>query len=135
MGRRKTREPDAVTARKIRGQTMKLLTPPDRTALVDARFLKEGAMRRFFDRVFNGPVWRTVLLMGVFGALTAYSTYNLLMLFLANFAFISSYGVMGLREGGLLQMIELVVWGYIGTAFYILFKGCLYGIIGRVVRH
>jgi hypothetical protein len=92
-------------------------------------------MGRLFDRVFNGPIWRTFLLMGAFGGLSAYSTYNLLMLFLANFTFISSYGVMALREGGLVQLIQLIVWGYLGVGFYVLFKGCLYGIIGPFVRH
>jgi hypothetical protein len=59
----------------------------------------------------------------------------LLTLFIANFSFISNYGVMALREGGLLQFLQLVLYGYLGVAFYILFKGCLYGILGRVSKH
>jgi hypothetical protein len=92
-------------------------------------------METFLYRIFNGPVWRTFLLMGLFGGLSAYASYNLLMLFIANFSFVSQYGVMALKEGGLVQFAELVVYGYLGIAFYVLFKGCLYGILGRVTKH
>jgi hypothetical protein len=98
--------------------------------------LRDGrAMEKFLDRIFNGPVWRTFLLMGLFGGLSAFTSYNLLMLFLENFRFVSQYGTMALREGGLLQLAELVLFGYLGVAFYILFKGCLYGVLGRVAKH
>ena len=89
-------------------------------------------MEKFLFRLFTSPIWLTFLLMGIFGGLSAYASYNLVMLFIANFSFISQYGVMALKEGGLLQFVQLVVYGYLSIAFYILFKGCLYGILGRV---
>jgi hypothetical protein len=89
-------------------------------------------VERFLFRSFDGAIWRTFLLMGLFGGLSAYMSYNLLMLFIANFSFISNYGVMALKEGGLLQFLQLVVYGYLSIAFYILLKGCLYGVLGRV---
>jgi hypothetical protein len=92
-------------------------------------------VEKFLFRLFNGPIWRTFLLMGLFGGLSAYTSYNLLMLFIANFGFISNYGVMALKEGGLLQFLQLILYGYLGIAFYVLFKGCLYGILGRVSKH
>ena len=92
-------------------------------------------MEKFLFRLFKGPIWRTFLLMGLFGGLSAYSSYNLLMLFIANFGFISQYGYMALKEGGLLQLVELVIYGYLSIVFYILFKGCLYGILGRLGMH
>ena len=92
-------------------------------------------MEQLLFRLFNGPIWRTFLLMGLFGGLSAYASYNLLMLFIANFGFISSYGIMALKEGGLLQLLQLVLYGYLSIAFYILFKGCLYGILGRIDKH
>ena len=73
--------------------------------------------------------------MGVFGGLSAIMSYNLIVLFIANFDFIARYGVMALREGGLVQLVELVVYGYLGIGFYLLFKGCLYGILGRFLEH
>jgi hypothetical protein len=92
-------------------------------------------MRNFITAIFNGPIWRSFLLMGLFAGLSAYTSYNLLMLFIANFSFVSQYGFMALKEGGLLQLIELVVYGYLSVGFYLLFKGCLYGILGRFQKH
>lgn len=92
-------------------------------------------MGKFFHGMFNGPAWRAFLLMGVFGGLFAVTSYNLLMLFSANLRFISTNGVMALMEGGLLQLIELIFYGYLSLAFYILFKGCLYGLLGKVTDH
>ena len=85
--------------------------------------------------MFNGPIWRAFLLMGLFGGLSAVTSYNLVLLFIANLGFISQYGVMALREGGLLQLIELIAYGYLSIAFYILFKGCLYGVLGHFQKH
>ncbi|HLW90009.1 MAG TPA: hypothetical protein VKS78_01745 [Roseiarcus sp.] len=92
-------------------------------------------MRKFVSAIFDGPIWRTFLLMGLFAGLSAYTSYNLLTLFIANFSFVSQYGYMALREGGLLQFLELVVYGYLSVGFYLLFKGCLYGILGRFQTH
>jgi hypothetical protein len=92
-------------------------------------------MQKFFHALFNGPAWRTFVLMGVFGGLFALTSYNLLMLFTANFHFVSEYGVMALMEGGLRQFLELVVYGYLSLGFYILFKGCLYGLLAHVTPH
>jgi hypothetical protein len=92
-------------------------------------------MQRFLYDMFNGPIWRAFLLMGVFGGLSAIMSYNLVLLFAANFSFVSQYGVMALKDGGLLQLTELVVFGYLSIAFYLLFKGCLYGVLGHFMRH
>jgi hypothetical protein len=92
-------------------------------------------MQRFFIDMFNGPIWRAFLLMGLFGGLSAITSYNLVLLFSANFSFVTQYGIMALREGGLLQLGELIVYGYLSIAFYILFNGCLYGVLGHFVKH
>ena len=92
-------------------------------------------MHRIFDRMFNGPIWRAFLLMGVFAGLSAISSYNLLVLFVANFSFVSQYGVMALKDGGLIQLAGLIFYGYLSIGFYVLFKGCLYGILGHFMKH
>ncbi|MEW9310663.1 hypothetical protein [Labrys neptuniae] len=92
-------------------------------------------MRAFFHSLFNGPVWRTFLLMGVFGGLFASSSYNLLELFTANYRYVADYGIMALMEGGLRQLLELILFGYLSVGFYILFKGCLYGLLAHVAKH
>jgi hypothetical protein len=43
--------------------------------------------------------------------------------------------VMALKDGGLLQLVELIVTGYLSIAFYVLFKGCLYGVLGHFLKH
>jgi len=92
-------------------------------------------IRRVLDQIFNGPAWRTFLLMGVFGGLFAMTSYNLLMLFTANFQFIAAYGVMAVKDGGAVQLLQLAVYGYLSLTFYILFKGCLYGLLGHFMKH
>lgn len=92
-------------------------------------------IRRLLEKTFNGPASRTFLLMGVFGGLFAMTSYNLLMLFNANFQFIEMYGVMAVKDGGALQLLQLAVYGYLSLAFYILFKGCLYGLLGHFMKH
>ena len=92
-------------------------------------------MKSFFRAIFNGPAWRTFFLMGAFGALFAVSSYNLFQLFRANFDYISENGVMALKEGGLRQLFELIAYGYLSLGFYVLFKGCLNGLLNRVAPH
>jgi len=41
---------------------------------------------------------------------------------------------MAALDGGLLQLVELVVWGYLALAFYVVFKGCLDGLLHRIHR-
>jgi len=92
-------------------------------------------MRNFFSALFNGPVWRTFLLMGAFGWLFAATSYNLVVLFKANLTYVQAYGLMALMDGGLRQMAELAGYGYLSLFFYVLFKGCLSGLLNRVTPH
>lgn len=92
-------------------------------------------MQQFLYRLFNGPIWLPILLMGPFAGLSAIASYNLFLLFMANVSFISHYGVMALKDGGLLQLAGLIVNGYLSIAFYVLFKGCLYGVLGHFLKH
>ena len=91
-------------------------------------------LRRLFDAVFNGPAWLTFLLMGVFLGLFGWCSANLLNLFMVNFGLISSYGLMALFDGGAWQMAELIFWGYLSLLWYVMFKGCLDGLLGRFRR-
>jgi hypothetical protein len=92
-------------------------------------------MHALVFQTFNGPIWRTFLLMGVFAGLSAITSANLVILFVANFNVVAQYGVMALKDGGLLQLAQLIVYGYLSIGFYVLFKGCLYGVLGRFLKH
>jgi hypothetical protein len=72
------------------------------------------------------------LAMGLFGALFAWSSFNLAMLFMANFRFLFTYGRLALAEGGLVQLVGLVVYGYLAVAFYLGFKACEVELVARL---
>jgi hypothetical protein len=42
---------------------------------------------------------------------------------------------MAAMDGGLLQLAELIAGGYLALAFYVVFKGCLDGLLTRVHRN
>jgi hypothetical protein len=68
--------------------------------------------------------WLTFILMGVSFVLFGLVTLNLLHTLSANLEFLTSYGIEAVREGGLLQLVELVVSGYAAAACYVFFKLC-----------
>ena len=35
-------------------------------------------------------------------------------------------------DGGILQFVELTAWGYLALACYVVFKGCLDGLLQRI---
>ncbi len=68
--------------------------------------------------------WLTFALMGVNFVLFGLVSLNLLHTLAANFEFLTQYGLDAVREGGLLQLLELVVSGYAAAFFYVVFKLC-----------
>jgi hypothetical protein len=89
---------------------------------------------KLLSYLFYGPAWLTFLVMGAAAGGFALCTVGLFAVFGANFRLVSTYGVMALFDGGLLQFLQLTAWGYLGLAFYVLFKGCLHGLVDRVAR-
>jgi hypothetical protein len=64
------------------------------------------------------------LLMGASFVLFGLLSLNLLHTLGANFEFLSTYGIDAVREGGLLQLVQMVVSGYAAAASYVVFKLC-----------
>ena len=68
--------------------------------------------------------WFAFVLLGVsfvgFGLLSL----NLVHLLMANVEFLSIYGTAAVREGGLMQLVGIVVSGYVAAACYLVFKLC-----------
>lgn len=89
---------------------------------------------RLLNRLFHGPAWLTFLAMGVAAGGFALCSYNLFELFRANLGLLVTYGAMAVFDGGLLQFVELAAWGYLALAFYVVFKGCLDGLLHRIHR-
>lgn len=76
----------------------------------------------------------TLLLMGVFAAATAFGSLNIFVLLRANLTLIAEHGTLALAEGGALQLIELIVTGYLSLSSYVLFKACERVLVERCLR-
>jgi hypothetical protein len=90
------------------------------------------ALLKMLNRLFHGPAWLAFLAMGVAGGGLALCSFNLLYLFQANFNLIATYGAMAAFDGGILQFVELTAWGYLALACYVVFEGCLDGLLQRI---
>ncbi len=91
-------------------------------------------LAKWLSYLFHGPAWITFLVMGLATGGVALCTLDLFTIFRANFDLLTTYGAMAIFDGGLLQLVELVVWGYLGMACYLVFKGCVDGLLARVPR-
>jgi hypothetical protein len=89
---------------------------------------------KLLHRLFHGPAWLTFTVMGLATGAFGLCSFNLFDLFRANLHLITTYGLMGLLDGGLVQLLELALWGYLGLACYVVFKGCLDGLLLRIHR-
>ncbi len=89
-------------------------------------------LMKLLNRLFHGPAWLTFLFMGLAAGGFTLCSINLLSLFQANFNLIATYGAMAAFDGGILQLVELTAWGYLALAFYVVFKGCLDGLLHRI---
>ena len=68
--------------------------------------------------------WLTFILMCVSFVLFGLLTLNLLHALGANLEFLGMHGVDAVREGGLMQLLGLIMSGYLAAAFYVVFKLC-----------
>ena len=66
----------------------------------------------------------TFILMGLSFLVTGLISFNLIYLFNANLDFIREYGIMGLRDGGMRQLVGLIFSGYLALLLYLFFKVC-----------
>jgi hypothetical protein len=80
------------------------------------------AMHWFVLSAYRSPA--VFLFAGIFAALFAWSSFNLVQLAMANLRYLGEFGRMALFEGGLRQQIEIAVTGYLALAFYLGFKAC-----------
>lgn len=73
--------------------------------------------------------WRAFVALGlsffVFGA----CSLNLFFLFKANTALLLEHGWMAITDGGALQLLELLVTGYLSMVAYLVFKACEYSLV------
>jgi hypothetical protein len=96
--------------------------------------LSDGKQITAFKRLLVRNVWLAFLLMGASFLATGLISLNLIYLFHANIEFVIENGIMGLRDGGLLQFLELLVSGYLGMALYVVFKACEKVVVDQVLE-
>jgi len=75
----------------------------------------------------------TLFLMGLFGLGFGIVSLNIFAMLHANFWLIARHGAMALLDGALLQLLELVLFGYLALVFYVMFKACEYVLVRRIV--
>jgi hypothetical protein len=81
-------------------------------------------LRRHFQRVVLTRPWLTFVVMGLAFFCFGMVSLNLLHLLRANAELILDNGLMALADGGGLQLVELVVNGYIAMLAYVVLKTC-----------
>jgi len=81
-------------------------------------------MKSWFHRVVLSRAWVTFLVMGLAFFLSGLGTANLFFLLKANTELLRDYGWQALMDGGLQQLVELVVTGYASLMFFLIFKVC-----------
>jgi hypothetical protein len=64
------------------------------------------------------------VIAGAFAALFAWNSYSLFQTAMANVNFLRTYGWMAVMDGGVWQLLTLILYGYLSLAFYIGFKAC-----------
>jgi hypothetical protein len=81
-------------------------------------------LRRHFQRVVLTRPWLTFVVLGLAFFCFGMVSLNLLHLLRANARLILDNGVMALVDGGALQLVELVVNGYVAMLAYVVLKTC-----------
>jgi hypothetical protein len=91
-------------------------------------------MKHWFHRAVLSRRWATFIVMGLaffaFGA----GTLNLFMLFRANAQLLAQFGWQAVMDGGLLQLVQLLIAGFASLAAYLLFKVCEYRLVQSLAR-
>ena len=81
-------------------------------------------MRLLTQRILNFHWLTTFVLMGVFSFRGGAASLNLFLMLTANLRFLSEQGAMAVMEGALMQLGELLFYGYFALAMYLGFKAC-----------
>ena len=81
-------------------------------------------MKSWFQRVVLSRAWLTFLVMGLAFFIFGVATLNLFMLLKANTDLLRQYGWQAVMDGGMRQLVELLLTGYGSLAFYLVFKAC-----------
>jgi hypothetical protein len=83
-------------------------------------------------RLLSRRWWVALLVMGLSFVLFGLASLNLIGVLRANLAFLLRHGADAVRDGGLLQLLELAAYGYAAAACYVVFKLCEKALVERI---
>ena len=89
-------------------------------------------LRRWFHRAILSRRWATFVVMGLAFLAFGAGSLNIFYVLKANLQFIGEHGWDALREGGLAQLLELLITGYASMAAYVVFKACEHSLVHAV---
>jgi hypothetical protein len=73
--------------------------------------------------------WATFIVLGLAFFGFGVGTLNLFMLLKANADLLAAHGWVAVMDGGLRQLVELLVTGYASMLCYVVFKACEYSLV------
>ena len=76
----------------------------------------------------------TILLMAVFGLLFGLVSLNIISLLHTNFSLIAKHGAMALMDGALIQLLQLLGYGFLSLIFWLLFKACEHVLVDKMTH-
>ena len=92
-------------------------------------------MRVLWHKVLYRYYWLTFLVMGLAFFLFGILSLNLIYLFKVNIDLFWEHGIMVIADGALRQLLELIGYGYLSLAFFLLFKACEHALVDRLTAH
>lgn len=91
-------------------------------------------MRDWFRRVVLARRSTTFIVMGLAFVAFGVGTLNLFMLLKANAELLTEYGWQAVMDGGIEQLAELIVTGYLSLAAYVIFKACEHALVRHLTE-
>lgn len=79
--------------------------------------------------------WAALLLLGLSFLLFGVASFNLFTALQANLRFLAEHGLVAVMDGALLQLAELLLYGYLAAVFYVIWKLCEKALIWRLSHH
>jgi hypothetical protein len=89
-------------------------------------------MKNWFHRTVLERRWLAFAVMGLSFFGFGVGTLNLFMLLKANAELFAGYGWQAVLDGGLQQLVELLLTGYLSMICYLVFKVCEHSLVRRL---
>jgi hypothetical protein len=90
-------------------------------------------MQRWFHRFVLARRSTTFIVLGLAFLVFGVGTVSLFMLLQANLQLLYDYGWQAVRDGGAVEVLELVATGYVALAAYVVFKACEASLVRRML--